>query len=409
MLAQTVNCGHDVPEVNSISNKPEVKHAISKRAQARAPSVSENVKPALSGARAASVTLRDVTKAYGSFVAVHDLSLEVPAGQFVSLLGPSGCGKTSCLRLIAGFETPTAGRVYVRGEDVTNVPPYRRDLGMVFQSYALFPHMTVAANVDFGLRMRGIPKPDRKPLVERTLSLVKLTPFADRYPKQLSGGQQQRVALARAVVFKPGVLLLDESLAALDKSLREEMQTELRNLQRQLGITAIFVTHDQEEALTMSDIVVVMNAGRIEQKGSPAEVYERPETEFVARFLGASNILNGLVTETSATATRIRVLDRDISLPPCGVAAGQRLPVSLRPERIGLVRSSSLDAGAYQVTDVVYRGAHRQIAISRSGEVPLVVVSANTSAEAEIERDHWVKPMFDPASVIPLRATASKV
>ena len=357
--------------------------------------------------RSTSVALDAVTKAFGTTIAVDNLSLEIPAGNFVSLLGPSGCGKTSCLRLIAGFEQPTRGRIRIQQQDVTRVPPYRRNLGMVFQSYALFPHLTVAENVAFGLKMRGVPKRERASRVEQTLSLVKLDRFKERYPKQLSGGQQQRVALARAIVFSPAVLLLDESLAALDKSLREEMQIELRNLQRQLGITAIFVTHDQEEALTMSDLVVVMNQGRIEQMGSPSQIYERPDTEFVARFLGASNILSAKVEAADSATATLSLLGRQVRVPNHRASTGKILPVSLRPERISLEPAGESDPAALAVVDVVYRGLYRQVTMHRAGAAPLVAVIGNISSAASLEQGAWVKPAFEADSVVILRDSAS--
>src|SRR5919199_76955 len=258
---------------------------------------------------ATDVRFERVSKRYGRAVAVRSLTLDIPRGLFFSLLGPSGCGKTTTLRLIAGFEQPNEGDVFIRGRQVTNVPPYRRDFAMVFQNFALFPHLSVADNVAFGLKMLRVATAERATQVREALALVKLEGFADRYPKQLSGGQQQRVAIARAVVMKPAVLLLDEPLGALDKNLREAMQVELRALQRQLGITTVFVTHDQEEALTMSDRIAVMRDGLIEQIGAPREVYERPTTEFVATFLGASNLIdavalgpegNGVLVEAAA-------------------------------------------------------------------------------------------------------------
>ncbi len=352
--------------------------------------------------RAASVALKTVTKAYGAVVAIKDLTLEVPKGKFVSLLGPSGCGKTTCLRLIAGFETPTSGRIIIQDADVTEEPPYRRGLGIVFQNYALFPHLTVAQNVEFGLKMRRMPKRDRKGEVERALALVKLTGFADRYPAQLSGGQQQRVALARAIVFRPSVLLLDESLSALDKGLREQMQTELRSLQRELGLTAIFVTHDQEEAMTMSDRVVVMNRGRIEQAGSPSEIYERPETEFVARFLGASNIVDARVLGAGPDGLRLDLLGREVVSRADHPVSGGSARVSLRPERISLAPAAG-DADAYEVAEVVYRGAYRQVTIVRQDAPSLTVVSGNTGMGDVFERGAKVKPSFDAASVVVLR------
>ncbi|QCK85559.1 ABC transporter ATP-binding protein [Phreatobacter aquaticus] len=240
----------------------------------------------------ASIRLDAVSKSYdGQSLAVDAVTLDIQPGEFFSLLGPSGCGKTTTLRMIAGFETVDAGRILVGDRDVTDVPVHKRDMGMVFQSYALFPHRTVAENVAFGLRMRGIDKAEIAERVKAALALVALTGYEDRKPGQLSGGQQQRVALARATVIKPPVLLCDEPLGALDRKLRQQMQFELKQLQKELGVTLVFVTHDQEEALAMSDRIAVMNAGRIEQVGTPGEIYERPRTRFVADFIGEINLM----------------------------------------------------------------------------------------------------------------------
>ena len=242
---------------------------------------------------AAAIRLEQVTKTFdGHVVAVDDVTLDIEAGEFFALLGPSGCGKTTTLRMIAGFEMPDSGRVHVGGRDITALPVHRREMGMVFQSYALFPHRTVVENVAFGLRMRDVPKPDIERRVEAALALVALTGLEERKPGQLSGGQQQRVALARALVVEPPVLLCDEPLGALDRKLRQQMQFELKELQRRLGVTLVFVTHDQEEALAMSDRIAVMNKGRVEQVGAPTEIYERPRTRFVADFIGEINLLD---------------------------------------------------------------------------------------------------------------------
>ncbi|MBN9489494.1 MAG: ABC transporter ATP-binding protein [Alphaproteobacteria bacterium] len=240
----------------------------------------------------AAIKLQQVTKSFdGKVVAVDDVTLDIKAGEFFSLLGPSGCGKTTSLRMIAGFEMPDSGRVHVGGQDITDVPVHRRDMGMVFQSYALFPHRTVAENVAFGLRMRDVSKPEIAKRVAAALAQVALTGLEERKPAQLSGGQQQRVALARALVIEPRVLLCDEPLGALDRKLRQQMQFELKELQQRLGVTLVFVTHDQEEALAMSDRIAVMNRGRVEQVGAPTEIYERPRTRFVADFIGEINLL----------------------------------------------------------------------------------------------------------------------
>jgi ABC-type Fe3+/spermidine/putrescine transport system ATPase subunit len=240
----------------------------------------------------ATIRLEQVTKTFdGRVVAVDDVTLDIEAGEFFSLLGPSGCGKTTSLRMIAGFELPDSGRVHVGGRDITDLPVHKRDMGMVFQSYALFPHRTVAENVAFGLRMRDVPKPEIARRVQAALAQVALTGLEERKPGQLSGGQQQRVALARALVVEPPVLLCDEPLGALDRKLRQQMQFELKELQKRLGVTLVFVTHDQEEALAMSDRIAVMNHGKVEQVGAPTEIYERPRTRFVADFIGEINIL----------------------------------------------------------------------------------------------------------------------
>ncbi len=240
----------------------------------------------------AAIKLERVTKSFdGRVVAVDDVTLDIAAGEFFSLLGPSGCGKTTSLRMIAGFEHPDSGRVHVGGRDITDLPVHRRDMGMVFQSYALFPHRTVAENVAFGLRMREVPKPEIESRVRAALAQVALTGMEDRKPSQLSGGPQQRVALARALVVEPPVLLCDEPLGALDRKLRQQMQFELKELQKRLGVTLVFVTHDQEEALAMSDRIAVMNRGKVEQVGPPTEIYERPRTRFVADFIGEINVL----------------------------------------------------------------------------------------------------------------------
>jgi ABC-type Fe3+/spermidine/putrescine transport system ATPase subunit len=257
----------------------------------------------------AAIKLDEVTKTFdGKVVAVDQVTLDIAAGEFFSLLGPSGCGKTTSLRMIAGFEMPDSGRVHVGGQDITDVPVHRRDMGMVFQSYALFPHRTVAENVAFGLRMRDVPKPEIAKRVAAALAQVALTGLEDRKPGQLSGGQQQRVALARALVVEPRVLLCDEPLGALDRKLRQQMQFELKELQRRLGVTLVFVTHDQEEALAMSDRIAVMNSGRVEQVGSPTEIYERPRTRFVADFIGEINLLEDGGRPRALRAEKIRLV-----------------------------------------------------------------------------------------------------
>jgi spermidine/putrescine ABC transporter ATP-binding subunit len=279
----------------------------------------------------ASIQLERVTKRFpGDVVAVDGVDLTVEPGEFFSLLGPSGCGKTTTLRMIAGFEEPDEGRIVVGGRDLTHVPVHRREMGMVFQSYALFPHRTVAENVAFGLRMRGVPKQEAAERVASALAQVKLQGYEERRPAELSGGQQQRVALARAIVIRPPVLLCDEPLGALDRKLRQAMQIELKELQRALDVTLVFVTHDQEEALAMSDRIGVMNAGRLEQVGSPAQIYDRPMTRFVAEFIGESNLFEG-----EMRGDHIRLPDGR-TLPAIAPRSGAATLV-VRPENLAIV------------------------------------------------------------------------
>ncbi len=268
-------------------------------------------------------------KQFGDFVAVHDMNLSIDRGEFISFLGPSGCGKTTTLQMIAGLLTPTTGKIFLDGVDITETPANKRGLGIVFQSYALFPHMTVTENVSFGLEMRGIAKTERLERCRDTLAQVRLEQFSDRYPKELSGGQRQRVALARALVIEPPVLLLDEPLSNLDAKLREEMRIELRLLQQDIGVTTILVTHDQEEALSMSDRIVVMQEGEVSQIAAPLELYERPASTFVSHFVGKTNLVQGQVTalnEVGINETRLKV-DTGQRAP------GMAVQISIRPEK----------------------------------------------------------------------------
>ncbi|MBL8697642.1 MAG: ABC transporter ATP-binding protein [Alphaproteobacteria bacterium] len=310
----------------------------------------------------AEVRLLNLSKHYQRTRAVDDVSLTIEPGSMVALLGPSGCGKTTALRMIAGLVAPTSGEILVNGERITSVPVHKRNIGMLFQNYALFPHMTVAENIAFGLDMRGISKADTVARVRHALDLVRLGDFGERFPAQLSGGQQQRVALARALVIEPAVLLLDEPLGALDKGLRESMQVELRALQRRLGVTTVMVTHDQDEALTMADQIVVMRDGRLEQVGSATEIYQRPNSTFVATFLGASNLFTGKVARRDGkqaavvTSSGIRLLVND-----AGTADGD-VTVSVRPEAVVVERHGGgaapdrPNAAMAHVDQVVYRG-----------------------------------------------------
>ena len=296
----------------------------------------------MSGA-APALRVSGLRKAFGVVVAVADVSLDAAPGEFLSLLGPSGCGKSTVLRMVAGLVEPDAGQIVLAGEDITAVPVHRRNLGLVFQSYALFPHMTVFENVAFGLRRRGVAEAELRPRVERMLELVRLGPLGARHPRELSGGQQQRVALARALVTEPRVLLLDEPLSNLDALLRDEMRVELKRLQERLGTTMIFVTHDQAEALILSDRVVVMEAGRVEQIGRPEEVYRRPATPFVARFLGRANFFAGTVARVEASGLVV-AMEGGLSVvaaPRPGLQPGQRVQVAIRQENIGLEASDA--------------------------------------------------------------------
>jgi len=333
------------------------------------------------------VRLDRVSKLFGDAAAVDDLSLDIESNEFFSLLGPSGCGKTTTLRLIGGFEEPTYGTVYLGEQDVTDLPPYRRDVNTVFQSYALFPHLDVFENVAFGLHRKKVPKEEVDRRVGEALSLVDLVGFERRRPRQMSGGQQQRVALARALVNRPKVLLLDEPLGALDLKLRKQMQLELKRIQQEVGITFIYVTHDQEEAMTMSDRLAVMRHGRIEQLGGPEDVYEHPATEFVAGFLGASNLLDGELTSMNGAATvRLStgevVVAEDPQLPP---DVGSNVRVGVRPEKISIVPAADGEAtGGNHVVGTVrmatYIGVNYQYRVDGPGGHELTVYVQNQGA-----------------------------
>lgn len=280
--------------------------------------------------------LTNVRKEFSAFTAVEDFNLKVERGEFVSFLGPSGCGKTTTLRMIAGFEKPTSGSITVDGKDITNVPANRRNVGMVFQSYALFPNLSVANNIGFGLKVKGEPASLIKQRVEEMLGIIHMEEFANRYPHQLSGGQQQRVALARAIAIRPQVLLMDEPLSALDAKIRIALRQEIRAIQRQLGITTIYVTHDQEEALSISDRIVVMSRGRMEQVGTPLDIYNTPETRFVASFVGTLNLLDAKVVDPRAG--RIKIDDQEIEIGQqlLGAQVGKDVSVAIRPEAISI-------------------------------------------------------------------------
>jgi putative spermidine/putrescine transport system ATP-binding protein len=308
------------------------------------------------GGQAPALRIRDLVKSYdGVSRAVDGISIDIARGELVTFLGPSGSGKTTTLLMIAGFEDPTDGAIELEGRDLTRVKPYHRNIGIVFQSYALFPHMTVARNVGFPLRMRGRARGEIDARVARVLELVGLGALADRHPRQLSGGQQQRVALARALVFEPSVLLLDEPLGALDKSLREQLQVEIKRIQRALRVTTIYVTHDQTEAMTLSDRIVVFNRGAIEQAGPPLEIYDRPATRFVGAFVGDSNFFTGTVVDAAARRVHLDTLDLTITVPTPVGNEGQTLTCLIRPERVRLVQSRDV-AGHVTVVELEVEG-----------------------------------------------------
>jgi spermidine/putrescine transport system ATP-binding protein len=334
------------------------------------------------GESGADLRLEGIRKTFPGFTAIDDLDLTIPAGSFFALLGPSGCGKTTTLRLVAGLESPSAGRILLGGTDVTDVKPHKRPVNTVFQSYALFPHMSVLENVSFGLRRRGIA--DAVGKAHEALRLVELDHLADRRPSQLSGGQQQRVALARAVVNRPALLLLDEPLGALDLKLRRQMQLELKSIQNEVGLTFLHVTHDQEEAMTMADTVAVMNRGRIEQLGSPEELYERPRTGFVATFLGQSNLLDATVVQSSGGVVTARTAGGVLALPEeRAVRTSGRITLGVRPEKLLLhAEEPSRDGsrnvlGPGRVTDASFTGVSTQYLVEVPGVGTLAVFAQN--------------------------------
>jgi len=327
------------------------------------------------------ILFKNVSRYFGEVKAVDNIELEIRDGEFFSMLGPSGSGKTTCLRMIAGFDRPTSGQILLYGQDVSNLPPYERSVNTVFQDYALFPHMTVDQNIGYGLMIKGVPRAERARRVDAMLDLVRLPGFGYRKPSQLSGGQRQRVALARALVNHPKVLLLDEPLGALDLKLRQQMQVELKNIQREVGITFIFVTHDQEEALTMSDRIAVFSQGKIEQVGNPADVYEHPSTEFVAGFVGTSNLVSGEV------AQRI---------------TGSPRRFSVRPEKIHLANADEkieddMFCADGRIRDIVYLGLFTRYLVELDNGGDLVVVEQNlktTSMDVTQAKDRRVRLLW---------------
>jgi len=351
------------------------------------------------------IRLEQVSKRFGKELAVDDVSLEIEKGEFFSLLGPSGCGKTTTLRMLAGFEQPTEGSIMLEGEPVDEIPPYRRNVNMVFQSYALFEHLNVADNIAFGLKRKKVDKEEIRRRVQDALELVSLEQRAKARPNELSGGQMQRVALARALVNRPAVLLLDEPLGALDLKLRRQMQGELKEIQREVGITFVYVTHDQEEALAMSDRIAVMRDGRVIQCGVPEEVYERPEEPFVAGFIGISNLMEGTVVDDG----KIRIGNGAVVPVPLpeGFSAGSKVQISVRPEKIAL---DELEDGMVslkgKIEQRIYQGINTQVTVSLGDGARLVALEQQTyraEADSRWEPDTEVTVGWHPEHCLVLR------
>ncbi len=338
------------------------------------------------------VRIKGVSKTFGDVVAVNDVNLDIYRGEFFALLGASGCGKTTLLRMLAGFETPSAGKIYIDGVDMADIPPYRRPVNMMFQSYALFPHMSVGQNVAFGLQQEGLGKAEIADRVAEMLDLVQIRALARRKPDQLSGGQRQRVALARALIKRPKLVLLDEPLGALDRKLREHTQFELVNIQEKLDMTFVIVTHDQEEAMTMATRVCVMNAGMVEQVGMPAEVYEYPNSTFVADFIGTANLFDGVVTEVTADRTRIASpeMGGEIVVATGGtVAKGASVTVMVRPEKIQVMAEGSADPGFNSAEGVVKE-------IAYLGDVSVYHVELPSGKRVQFTRANLLHTADDP-------------
>jgi len=359
------------------------------------------------------ITVDHVVKRFGDYVAVNDANFEIARGEFFSMLGPSGCGKTTTLRMIAGFEQPTTGRILLEGKDVSRVPPYRRNVNTVFQHYALFPHMSVYDNVAFGPRSRRLDEADVKKRVAELLEVVRLQKFATRKPTQLSGGQQQRVALARALVNYPSALLLDEPLGALDLKLRQAMQIELKRIQREVGITFIYVTHDQEEALTMSDRIAVMNEGRVEQIGSPEDIYHSPSSVFVANFIGVANLLPATVQSNAGKDVTVLVGGNRLVQVEAGTrqwSVGDAATVMVRPERLHLSRESNGATALPTVVDaVLFQGSSIRCILKTADGIPIVAHVGHDAPLPGLDTGQslWVSWDADAARLLPPSKTPS--
>lgn len=350
------------------------------------------------GSHGARVVFDGIEKSYQSVRAVDGIHLDIAPGEFVTLLGPSGSGKTTSLMMLAGFEIPTNGEIYVDDEPIAAIPPYRRNIGMVFQSYALFPHMTVGENIAFPLKLRKFSRDDVKRHTADVLEMVKLPGYERRYPRQLSGGQQQRIAVARALVFNPRVLLMDEPLGALDKQLRESLQLEIKQLHEQLGVTIIYVTHDQQEALVMSDRIAVMNNGKVEQIGSPTDLYDLPQTRFVASFLGESNFLEGRLASGSGQESVVTVEGvGNVRAPgPSGGASGGPVTIAVRPEKLVFPEDEGAADGAMNhldgvVNDVIFVGDMRRYDVRLGNGSSLIVKCHNRSGIRQFGRGDTVR------------------
>ena len=342
------------------------------------------------------VKFEKVDKSYdGEILVVKDLNVDVPQGEFLTLLGPSGSGKTTTLMMLAGFETPTSGEIYLEGEPISSIPPYKRGIGMVFQNYALFPHMTVNENLSFPLEVRKLSKSDIEEKVKKALSMVELDAFGSRMPMQLSGGQQQRVALARALVFEPRLVLMDEPLGALDKKLREQMQYEIKHIHGRIGITVVYVTHDQNEALTMSNRIAVFNDGKIQQISTPDVLYEKPDSAFVAQFIGENNQIKGKVKSINGTNCVIETENGEdiVSLKVNVSSVGENSTVSLRPERVAINTSEGEFENKFeaQVKELIYLGDHIRTRVEVCGNDQFIVKVPNSYKGSNLEEGTKVK------------------
>ena len=335
------------------------------------------------------VKFAKVDKSYdGKILVVKDLNLDIAEGEFITMLGPSGSGKTTCLMMLAGFETPTNGEIYLDGNPISNIPPHKRGIGMVFQNYALFPHMTVYENLAFPLRVRKIPKDEIDKKVDKALSMVSLAGYESRMPGQLSGGQQQRVAVARALVFDPAVVLMDEPLGALDKNLRESMQYEIKHIHESIGVTVVYVTHDQGEALTMSNRIAVFNDGKVQQLSSPDQLYESPVNSFVAKFIGENNTFKGEVLDVSKDKCKVKLdTGEEIFANPISVnSKGDKTTVSLRPERALINPNEIMDNNHRgKIEEVIYHGDHTRVRLNLLGNNEFILKVPNSSANLDIK------------------------